>query len=101
MYYQEAGATRNQKDHKVNSKFFIFASVLLQAMILLSFDLLTNKPTLATEGHYLCIILFLIVSAACIMNLWLIITLVNFAGKYIRAYDALTQSIRKGDGYEI
>ena len=85
----------------MNSTFFILASVLSQAMILLSFDLLTNKLILVLEGHYLCIILFLIVSSACLINLWLVIILANFAGKYSRAYDALTQSIRKGDGYGI
>ena len=82
----------------MNSTFFILVSVLSQAMILLSFDLLTNKLILVMEGHYLCIILLLIVSSACLINLWLVITLANFAGKYSRAYDALTQSIRKGDG---
>lgn len=85
----------------MNSTFFILASVLSQAMILLSFGFLINKLILVMEGHYLCIILFLIVSSACLINLWLVITLVNFAGKYSRAYDALTQSIRKGDGYGI
>ena len=85
----------------MNSTFFILVSVLSQAMILLSFGLLTNKLILVMEGHYLCIILLLIVSSACLINLWLVITLANFAGKYSRAYDALTQSIRKGDEYGI
>ena len=85
----------------MNSTFFILASVLSQAMILLSFGLLTNKLILVPEGHYLCIILFLIVLSACLINLWLMTTLVTFAGKYSRAYDSLTQSIRKGDGYEL
>ena len=86
---------------KMNRRFFIVTSAVVQVSIAVSVDLLTNNTVLMTGGVYMPMILVILVLIACVVNLWLVITLVNFADKYNRAYDSLTQSIRKGDGYEI
>lgn len=85
----------------MNRRFFIFTSAVVQVSIAVSVDLLTNNTVLMTGGVYMPMILVILVLIACVVNLWFVITLVNFADKYSKAYDALTQSIRKGDEYGI